>query len=108
MPRCRWQFPPYVGALVAISAFGPRGLAQQALEPLGVERLPSIYGFWGATVVLALFTYPYLLLTLRPAMAALDPRLDELSQGFGYGRWTTFRRIALPQLRPAFASAGCW
>ena len=38
--------PSYVGALVAIAALGPRGLLQQALEPLGVERLPSaIFGF---------------------------------------------------------------
>ena len=98
--------PSYVGALVAISALGPRGLLQQAIEPLDVERLPSIYGFWGATVVLALFTYPYLLLTLRPAMAALDPRLEELSRGFGLGRLAMFRHVVLPQLRPALASGG--
>ncbi|MPZ99381.1 MAG: ABC transporter permease subunit [Dehalococcoidia bacterium] len=98
--------PSYVGAMVAVSALGPRGLLQQALEPLGVDRLPSIYGFWGATFVLALFTYPYLLLTLRPALLSLDPRLEELSRGFGYGRWTTFGRVILPQLRPALFSGG--
>jgi iron(III) transport system permease protein len=99
--------PSYVGALVAIAALGPRGLLQQALEPLGVERLPSaIFGFWGATIVLAIFTYPYLLLTLRPAIAALDPRLEDLSSGFGHGRWRTFRSVTLPQLRPALTSGG--
>lgn len=98
--------PSYIGAMVAVSALGPRGLVQQALEPLGVERLPAIYGFWGASAVLALFTYPYLLLTLRPAVSALDPRLEELSRSFGYGRWITFRRVVLPQLRPALASGG--
>lgn len=99
--------PSYVGALVAVSAFGPRGLLQQALEPAGVDRLPGlVFGFAGATVVLALFTYPYMLLTLRPALGGLDPRLQELSRGFGYGRWTTFRRIVLPQLRPALLSGG--
>ena len=98
--------PSYIAAMVVISAFGPRGLLQDALAPLGVTRLPSIYGFAGATVVLALFTYPYLLLTLRPALAGLDPRLEELSRGFGYGRWTTFRRAVLPQLRPALTAGG--
>ena len=98
--------PSYIAAMLAVSAFGPRGLLRDALAPLGVERLPSIYGFWGATVVLALFTYPYLLLTLRPAIAGLDPRLEELSRGFGYGRFTTFRRVVLPQLRPALAAGG--
>ena len=96
--------PSYVGALVAISAFSPRGALRDLLAPLGVEQIPSIYGFWGAAVVLAVVTYPYFLLTLRPAMLSLDPRLDELSRTFGYGPWTTFRRVVLPQLRPALAS----
>ena len=98
--------PSYVAALVAVSALGPRGLLQQALEPWGVERLPSIYGFWGAAAVVALVSYPLMLLTLRPAIANLDPRLEELSRGFGYGRWTTLRRAVLPQLRPALLSGG--
>ena len=84
-PRSPLAIPSYIAAWLAVSAFGPRGLLQDALAPLGVERLPSIYGFWGAAVVLALFTYPYLLLTLaaghrrarsaaRGAFARLRPR----------------------------------
>ena len=95
--------PTYVGAMVMIAALGPGGMFSDLLEydfPL------PIYGFGGATVVLALFTYPYLLLTLRPAIGALDPRLEEASGSFGYGHWTTFRRIVLPQLRPALSSGG--
>jgi len=98
--------PSYVGAMAFVAAFGPRGLVQGWLEPLGVERLPSIYGLPGAVLVLTLFTYPYLYLTLRPALAASDPRVEELSRTFGYGRWTTFRRVVLPSLRPALASGG--
>ena len=98
--------PSYIAAMLAVSAFGPLGLLQDVLEPFGVARLPSIYGFPGAMLVLALFTYPYLLLTLRPALLGLDPRLEETSRGLGYGRWTTFRRVVLPQLRPALASGG--
>ncbi|MDA1004670.1 MAG: ABC transporter permease subunit, partial [Chloroflexi bacterium] len=98
--------PSYVGALVFLAALGPRGMLQGALAPFGVERLPSLYGFWGAALVLTLFTYPYLLMTLRPALGATDPRLEELSRTFGYGRWTTFRRLVLPQLHPALVS-GC-
>lgn len=96
--------PSYVGAMAFIAAFGPRGLVQQWLEPLGVDRLPSIYGLPGAVLVLTLFTYPYLFLTLRPALAAADPRIEELSRTFGYSRWTTFRRVVMPSLRPALTS----
>ncbi len=97
--------PSYVGALVIVSALGPRGLLQQALEgPLGIERLPSLYGFPGAAVALTLFTYPYMLLSLRAAMWGLDPALEETSRSLGVGRWATFRRVVLPQLRPAMGA----
>ena len=36
--------PSYVAALALLGAFGPRGLLQQLLEPLGVERLPKCPG----------------------------------------------------------------
>ncbi len=95
--------PTYVGAMVAISTFGPGGLLA---DLLGRDLPFAIYGFWGATTVLAIFTYPYVLLSVRPAVIALDPRLEDASRGFGYGRWTTFRRVILPQLRPALSSGG--
>ncbi len=97
--------PSYVGALVIVSALGPRGLLQQALEvALGIERLPSLYGFPGAAVALTLFTYPYMLLSLRAAMWGLDPALEETSRSLGVGQWATFRRVVLPQLRPAMGA----
>ncbi|MEX2372655.1 MAG: ABC transporter permease subunit, partial [Dehalococcoidia bacterium] len=58
----------------------------------------------GTALVLTLFTYPYLFLMLRPALAAADPRVEELSRTFGYSRWTTFRRVIAPGLRPALTS----
>jgi iron(III) transport system permease protein len=93
--------PTYVGGYAFIGAFGPRGLLQEWLEPVGVQELPSFYGFWGAWLVLTLFTYPYVLLTVRSAIRGLDPSLEEASRMLGQGRWTTLRRVVLPQLRPA-------
>jgi iron(III) transport system permease protein len=93
--------PTYVGGYAFVGAFGPRGILQGWLEPFGVESLPSFYGFWGAWFVLTLFTYPYVLLTVRSAVRGLDPSLEEASRTLGRGRWTTMRRIVLPQLRPS-------
>src|SRR5690606_3429943 len=50
--------PSYVTGFAFIAAFGPRGALQSLLAPLGVERLPEIYGLHGATLVLVLATYP--------------------------------------------------
>lgn len=97
--------PSYVGAYLMAAALGPRGLAQHWLEPLfGISRLPAIYGFFGAAVTLTLLSYPYTLLIVRGALVRLDPALEEASRSLGQGPWTTFRRVILPQLRPALAS----
>ena len=96
--------PTYVGGYAFIGALGPRGILQDWLEPLGVDSLPSFYGFWGAWAVLTLFTYPYVLLTVRSALRGLDPSLEEASRTLGQGRVTTLRRVVLPQLRPSILS----
>lgn len=98
--------PSYVGGFVAIAALGPRGLLQQWLEPLGVERLPEIYGFTGALITLTLLRYPFMLLPLRAALSNMDPSLEESSKSLGKGTMQTFLKVTLPQLRPALAG-GC-
>ncbi|MSQ11556.1 MAG: iron ABC transporter permease [Dehalococcoidia bacterium] len=99
--------PSYVGAFVIIAAFGPHGLLQKLLSgPLGVERMPDLYGFAGAALALTLFTYPYMLLTVRAALWGHDPALEEASRSLGQGAWRTFFRVTLPQLRPAIAAGG--
>lgn len=96
--------PSYVGGFVLVSMFGPRGLLQEALDPLGVERLPSIYGLPGAALALTLFTYPYVFLTVRAALRGMDPSMEEASRSLGSGRWATFFRVTLPQLKPAIVA----
>ena len=97
--------PSFVGAFLYVSALGPRGLLQSALEgAFGVERLPDLYGLTGATFVLTLLSYPYLFLTVRGAIASLDRSTEEAARGLGHGAWKTFFRVTLPQLRPSIAA----
>ena len=96
--------PTYVGAFLAVSALGPRGLAQGMLEPLGVSRLPEIYGLPGAAGTLILLSYPYVLLTVRSALRRMDPSLDESARLLGHGPVSAFFRLTLPQLRPAMSA----
>ena len=97
--------PSYVGAFLVVSALGPKGLVQGGLSgPFGVDRLPDIYGLPGATITLALLSYPYVLLTVRGALSALDPSLEESARSLGARPWRVHLRIVLPLLRPATAS----
>ena len=96
--------PSYVGAFLFISVLGPRGMLQQALGPLGVDRLPEVYGLPGASLTLVLLSYPYLLLVMRGAWANLDPATEDSARSLGHGSWSTMLRVTLPQLRPAIAA----
>ena len=98
--------PSFVGGFVMISALGPGGLVQDLLEPFGVQRLPSIYGFSGAWLVLTTLSYPYVFLQVCAALRRENPALEEAARGLGKGAWTTFLRVNLPQLRPAISAGG--
>ena len=93
--------PSYVGAFALVGALGPRGMLQGALEPFGVERLPSIYGFWGAWLAITLFSYPYVFLSARAGLKQIDPALEEASATLGRSGLATFRHVTLPQLAPS-------
>jgi iron(III) transport system permease protein len=95
-------YPSFVSAFALVAVLGPRGYVQSWL---GVERLPGwIYGYPGALLSLALFTYPYIYLLLVAALRVADPAQEESSRSLGAGRWRTFFRVVLPQLRgPALA-----
>jgi iron(III) transport system permease protein len=97
--------PTFVGGYVVVSALGPGGMLQDLLEPLGVERLPSIYGFKGSWLTLTFLTYPYVYLPVRAALRRADPALEEAARSLGKDARTTFLRVNLPMLRPA-VSAG--
>ena len=89
--------PTYVGALALKAAFGPAGL---------VVEVPGLVGFWGATLALGLSTYPYVYLLARATLATADPALEEAAQALGDRPPAIFRRVVLPQLRPAAAAGG--
>jgi len=96
--------PSYLGALAYISAFGPRGELQSLLAPLGIERLPEIYGLHGAIFVITLYTYPYVFLTTRAALKTFDTTLVDAARTLDHGYRETFRRITLPQIWPAITA----
>lgn len=98
--------PSYVGALVVVAALGPKGIAQSLLEPFGVDRLPSIYGFFGSWLTLTLFTFPYVFLPVAASLRGLDPSQEEAARSLGFGPWRTFFAVTLPRLRPAIAGGG--
>lgn len=96
--------PSYVLGFAFVAAFGPRGAVQSILEPLGVDRLPDIYGLPGAAIVLVLASYPYVVLAVRAGMLREDAAIEEAARTLGDTRRTAFRRVTIPLLGPAIAA----
>ena len=99
--------PPVVGGVALLLAFGRRGLVGDELDRAGVH-LP--FSTAGAVVAEAFVAMPFLVLTLEAAFRSADQRLTEAARTLGASRWTTFRRVTLPLVRPSLIAGTvlCW
>ncbi len=96
-------FPSFVGALALMAAVAPGGLLDTPLGWLGVETIRP-EGFWGAWLVLTLFTTPYVMLPVAARLTALPPSLEESARLLGRRPFDVFRTVVLPQLSGAIGA----
>ena len=90
--------PTFVGAAAFIRALNPGGLASEWLSSLGVHDTPELRGFFGAWLVLTLFTYPYVYLPVAARLRQLPGSLEESARVLGDTPTQAFRRIVLRQI----------
>ena len=98
-------FPTFIGAAAFIRTLNPGGLANDLLASVGVEETPVLRGFFGAWLVLTLFTYPYVYLPVAARLQRLPGSIEESARVLGDTAPQVFRRIVVPQIRSA-ATAG--
>ena len=89
--------PSFVGAAALRAGLAPGGLLASIAEPLGIARLPELDGFFGAWLVLTLFTYPYVYLPTAARFSSLPPQLEESARLLGRRPADVFRTVVLPQ-----------
>ena len=89
-----FALPTIVAGLVLLSLYGHD-------SPLGVDVANQ-----RSSVFLAFLfvTLPFIVRTVQPVLAELDPEVEEAAASLGASRLTTFRRIVLPALTPAIAA----
>ncbi|WP_418281513.1 ABC transporter permease [Halorubrum sp. DTA98] len=92
--------PSYIGAFAFVRTFGSGG---EVSEAIGVP-LPAVEGFWGAVLVITLYTYPYVFLSTRAALLSLDMELVEAARSLNVSPIEAYRRVVFPQIRPAIAA----
>jgi iron(III) transport system permease protein len=91
------------GYILAYALLGFGGANGTAALLLGFE-VPRLSGYWGSLAAISLYTYPYMYLNLRSGLLGLDPAIEEAARSLGYGSTEVYRKVVLPQLRPAFLS----
>lgn len=98
--------PPFVIGLALILIFGRSGVVSTFLyEWFDVPRSRWIYGFTGISIAQILAFTPISFMMLIGVVQGIAPSLEEASQTLRASRWTTFRTITFPLLRPGLANA---
>jgi iron(III) transport system permease protein len=69
-----------------------------------VSWIPGLSGFTGASLVLTLACYPYVMLPVAAAMSRLNPVHEDIARTMGRRQREILREVVLPQVRRPIAS----
>jgi sulfate transport system permease protein len=88
-----FALPTIVAGLVLLSLYGNN-------SPVHIN---IAYTRTAVAVALAFVTLPFVVRTVQPVLLEMDKEMEEAAASLGAGRFTTFRRVVLPNLYPAIA-----
>ncbi|WP_226664952.1 ABC transporter permease [Microbulbifer aggregans] len=92
--------PSYIGAFTLYAAFGRGG----ELENLLGLPLPAVDGLAGATLVMTLYSYPFVMLTTRASLLSLDASLVNAARTLGMTLAASLWRVVLPRVATGIAA----
>ena len=104
--------PPFVGAIGMRQILGRFGALSAIAADLGLVEPGTPIDFFGSARVFgiilieSLALYPILFLNVSAALANIDPAMQQAAANLGASRWTIFRRITLPLMRPGLFAGG--
>ncbi len=94
--------PSYIGAFTLYAAFGPGGEIDNLL---GVPT-PTVDGLAGATLVMVLYSYPFVMMTTRASLLSLDASLVNAARTLGMSLSKSLWRVVLPRVATGIAAGG--
>ena len=98
--------PPFVIGLAIILLFGLSGAVTQFVADLfGIQPTRWIYGLPGIMIAQMLAYTPIAFLVLIGVVEGVSPSMEEAAQTLRADRWTTFRTVTWPLMRPGLANA---
>jgi len=93
-----FALPTAVAGIALTMLYSRNGWIGQFLEPLGIKAAFSPLGVFIALTFIGL---PFVVRTLQPVLAELEPEMEEVAVSLGAGRWQTFVRVIFPEILPA-------
>ncbi len=98
--------PPFVIGLAIILLFGLSGSVTQFVADIfGLTPTRWIYGLPGILFAQLLAYTPIAFLVLIGVVEGVSPSMEEAAQTLRADRWTTFKTITWPLMRPGLANA---
>jgi sulfate transport system permease protein len=90
-----FALPTIVAGITLLALYGDNGVL--GLSGVAFTRI-------GVIMALLFVTLPFVIRSVQPVLLELDRDMEEAAASLGAGPLTTFRRIILPNLRPAILS----
>lgn len=92
-----FALPTAVAGIALTAIYSKNGWVGQWLEPHGIKVAFSELGVFVALTFIGL---PFVVRTIEPVLAELEPEIEEASASLGANRWQTITRVILPELVP--------
>jgi sulfate transport system permease protein len=90
-----FALPTIVAGITLLALYGDNGVL--GLTGVAFTRI-------GVVMALLFVTLPFVIRSVQPVLMELDQDMEEAAASLGAGPFTTFRKIILPNLRPAILS----
>src|SRR5687768_5768465 len=96
-----FALPTAVAGIALTATWAPNGFLGKHLAAVGIS---GAYSRLGVVIALTFIGLPFVVRTVQPVLASLDPRVEEAAATLGATRTQTFWRVILPALRPAIVT----
>ena len=103
-----YGIPPFIGAIAWSQLFGPAGYVSKLYMSItGAASAPwNIYSPGGVVLVLSIYQFPVVFITVSGALGRIDTSLEEAARMSGASPFKTLLDITLPLITPAIVAGG--
>ena len=99
-----YMLPPFIGAMAWTQLLAPRvGYINKLWMAIThtSDSLVNLYSFGGIVWVMAMYTFPFIFITVSGALQRMNPSLEEAARIAGSGKLRVLRDITLPLVLPS-------